>query len=381
MKKALSLTKISDREGLRLLRNRAQTFRIGHMHLRPDEECGWHSTEKFEEILVILNGEGKIQSEDMGIAVERNSIVHIPPRTSHNVIAGKKSLEYLYIVVPVEVGIEDIDWIKICNDARRAKIGLKNEDEWKARDPWRELAELYDRWCEATDYPGKLIDKVSSFLKSDDAVLEIGPGTGAFTVSLAEKVRTLVAIEPSFAMRGILTRKIKTAGIKNVTVLPCRLEELKIDEKFDIVFAAFSLGVRDFKEAILKMTKFSRRYCILIDGERDSKDGVRNADDMLRELIGMEKIPYVSYLVRVNALWQMGIRANVEIVNKRSDVPWELYIDNRRKRYSQLCNWNQDIERKLLDLLKNNGFLVLKNGEYYIVSSGIYALLSWDVGS
>ena len=42
------------------------TMRSGVVTLQPGESCGWHSTENHEEMVICLEGEGHIESGDMG---------------------------------------------------------------------------------------------------------------------------------------------------------------------------------------------------------------------------------------------------------------------------------------------------------------------------
>jgi len=65
---------------------------------------GIHNTEKYEEVLVILEGQGEMRitgGPTMDLKV--NSVVYCPPRTEHNVVnTGKTRLRYAYIVAVAE---------------------------------------------------------------------------------------------------------------------------------------------------------------------------------------------------------------------------------------------------------------------------------------
>jgi mannose-6-phosphate isomerase-like protein (cupin superfamily) len=75
-------------------------IRSGMVTLAPGKDVGWHSTEKYEELLIVLDGEGKLFAKghpDMEIA--RGQIAYNPPRTEHNVVnSGTKPLRYIYVV-------------------------------------------------------------------------------------------------------------------------------------------------------------------------------------------------------------------------------------------------------------------------------------------
>jgi mannose-6-phosphate isomerase-like protein (cupin superfamily) len=81
----------------------AERLRSGLVTLLPGKDVGWHNTEKYEEMLIVLNGCGKLLSRgyaDLDIAY--GQVAYNPPHTEHNVINnGLEPLRYIYIVTPV----------------------------------------------------------------------------------------------------------------------------------------------------------------------------------------------------------------------------------------------------------------------------------------
>jgi mannose-6-phosphate isomerase-like protein (cupin superfamily) len=75
--------------------------------LAPGEDCGRHSTEDYEELLVILEGRGEAELEGPGaLPVEAGQVVYIPPQTSHNVHQrGEGELRYVYVVAPAALAV------------------------------------------------------------------------------------------------------------------------------------------------------------------------------------------------------------------------------------------------------------------------------------
>ncbi|MCG3136889.1 MAG: hypothetical protein HJJLKODD_00726 [Phycisphaerae bacterium] len=77
----------------------------GLVKLKPGEECGRHNTEIYEEMLVILQGEGEAVNISTGTRfnLRVDQIVYIPPHTEHNIRnVGEGPLHYIYIVSPTE---------------------------------------------------------------------------------------------------------------------------------------------------------------------------------------------------------------------------------------------------------------------------------------
>ena len=91
----------------RLLGGRPQTggMRSGRVYLKPGEECGRHSTEQHEEMLIFLSGRGLalIGEEENSYPVGEGKVSYIPPYTIHNIKnTGTEPLIYIYCVAPVE---------------------------------------------------------------------------------------------------------------------------------------------------------------------------------------------------------------------------------------------------------------------------------------
>lgn len=56
-------------------------------------------------------------------------------------------------------------------------------------------------------------------LQPDDAVLEIGPGLGALTLLMAERVRHVIAVEVDARLVAILQTVIEAQGLNNITLI------------------------------------------------------------------------------------------------------------------------------------------------------------------
>jgi mannose-6-phosphate isomerase-like protein (cupin superfamily) len=84
-------------------------MRSGRVYLKPGEDCGQHSTEAHEEMLVFLSGRGTslIGEHQTPFAVGQGKICYIPPHTIHNIKnTGTEPLVYIYCVAPVNLSAE-----------------------------------------------------------------------------------------------------------------------------------------------------------------------------------------------------------------------------------------------------------------------------------
>ncbi len=91
-----------------LLNGSPQTggMRSGKVNLLPGQDCGLHSTEDNEEMLIFLSGRGRAAvGNEKTLEVGKEKIIYIPPRTVHNIINNSdEPLCYIYCVAPTGNG-------------------------------------------------------------------------------------------------------------------------------------------------------------------------------------------------------------------------------------------------------------------------------------
>lgn len=102
MKKKPIIIEIDRKKSVSLLKGYTRILHAGYVRLKQGEECGIHSTKRYEEMLIVLDGEGIVLIDNKRQKICKNNIVYIPPHTSHNVIADDNFLEYVYIVAPIQ---------------------------------------------------------------------------------------------------------------------------------------------------------------------------------------------------------------------------------------------------------------------------------------
>ena len=75
----------------------------GLMTLRSGADCGWHSTEGYEEMVICLAGEGEIEVQGRSrVKLSAGQYAYNPPQTQHNIFnTGPQPLRYVYVVAPV----------------------------------------------------------------------------------------------------------------------------------------------------------------------------------------------------------------------------------------------------------------------------------------
>ena len=76
------------------------TMRSGQVTLDPGQAVGQHSTESYEEVVVVISGNGEMRVHGgPTLALSPNTVAYCPPATVHDVVnTGITPLRYLYIV-------------------------------------------------------------------------------------------------------------------------------------------------------------------------------------------------------------------------------------------------------------------------------------------
>jgi len=60
--KTVKVVSLEKDKSFPILREHTEVLHAGHVYLKPGSDCGLHSTSDFEEILIILDGEGVIEA-------------------------------------------------------------------------------------------------------------------------------------------------------------------------------------------------------------------------------------------------------------------------------------------------------------------------------
>ncbi|MCX5633438.1 MAG: cupin domain-containing protein [Phycisphaerae bacterium] len=79
-------------------------MRSGMVNLLPGRDCGEHSTEDNEEMLIFLSGQGQaVIGDRKTLQIGKGKIIYIPPRTIHNIMNNSNEpLCYVYCVSPTD---------------------------------------------------------------------------------------------------------------------------------------------------------------------------------------------------------------------------------------------------------------------------------------
>ena len=203
-------------------------------------------------------------------------------------------------------------WIKSCSKER-------GEADDKV---WQRLATWYPHWAQHNDYVELVCPRLLQVIDSTGRVLEVGPGSGAFTLPLAAVAREVVAVEPSPAMAAVLTQRLAEAGLNNVRLVPQSIETglAEIEGCFDLALASHSLyQVAAIDKVMSGLTSLTRHVVILM-GTGEERDWYQA---LHRRFKGKERPPFDYFKHFYPVLLEMGIYADVEIIWTSSNYVYE----------------------------------------------------------
>jgi len=149
----------------------------------------------------------------------------------------------------------------------------------------KRMASEYEKRLSSEGYPGQLLDIIKSEISIYSTVIDIGAGTGFFTIPLAKAGYSLTAIEPSPEMIKIMRSKI-TKGIFEKIRISNNSWEKWDGQNAEIILSIHSIyPMPDAEEAIRKMMKYADRVILLIKKGLDQM----TLTSLLRDNLGCSK--------------------------------------------------------------------------------------------
>jgi ubiquinone/menaquinone biosynthesis C-methylase UbiE len=176
---------------------------------------------------------------------------------------------------------------------------------------WERVARDYDSGALANRVPA-VLRRVRELVPSGASLLEIGAGTGAFSLALSSTAGKVTALDYSPAMLRVLRSKLdKNPDVQNVTTLLGRWEDTDV-EPHDVVLAANSLyRMRDLRCALDKLLRVARCRGIVVwsIGRQDAPQ------HLVREFVNPGRYRAgPDYVHLVDGLFALDVFAHVEII-------------------------------------------------------------------
>jgi SAM-dependent methyltransferase len=205
-----------------------------------------------------------------------------------------------------KLNLAEVNWSNIWEEGVLFFIGQAEKGN-----TWDQVANRWNKLCENdSEYRDKVLRRMR--LRKNWTVLDAGCGTGLLAIPLAKKVKTVTGLDSSRKMLTFLKRNAASENLKNIEIVNKRFEEAVIGkdfEKHDVVIASRSIGhEHNLKSFLIALNNTAKRYAYLTWGASD-----RVFDIEFHKAIGREYGETRTYIIIYNLLYQLGIRANIEI--------------------------------------------------------------------
>lgn len=192
-------------------------------------------------------------------------------------------------------------------DAAYARLGRTSADYWDRRAQW------FHRSTRESTIDDPLFLKVRSEVTPQMSALDVGAGTGRYTLALAARARQVIAVEPNAAMLDFLRNDAREHGATNISYVQATWQDAPGDLHADIVICSHVLyPIMDIVPFLTKLQAATRRTCY-ISMRATPFDAI--TAPLWRHFHRDERCFPPSYIHALDILYELGIYANVEVVN------------------------------------------------------------------
>ena len=268
--------------------------------------------------------------------------------------------------------IEDFDWTEMWNEAiEGSRWGQRagKPEFWDGRVDW------FEELVQQSDRAGMIMERIE--IEPDYRVLDIGAGPGTTTIPLAKIVEGVTVVEPSSGMLARLKENVSRENLSNIAYIPKKWEDVEIGKdieagEHDVVIASHSLVIKDIKDALVKINDAVKRsvYIFIVAGRQTEKEGSSLWSLFNREKPGNRP----DYIYLYNILYQLGIYANVEIIDANHNMQFP-DLDAAVQHYKTWMNVSGTDEERLRLYLSEN--LVKENDVFWLRHTLRTAMISW----
>jgi SAM-dependent methyltransferase len=218
---------------------------------------------------------------------------------------------------------------------------------------------------------------ILSQLQPDGSVLDIGAGTGAWSILMSPRVKHVTAIEPSASMIGVMRNSLAAENISNVSIVEGEWPDVSVESHDYSLCSHAMYAAPDLRAFVLKMVACTRRMCFLLL-RAPNLDGVRA--EAASHIFG-QPLDSPNFIIAYNVLLQAGIYASVLMENtglwepRASESMEDALAD--MKRFLALGD-SAEYDEYLMGLLKRR--LTWEEGKYVWPREVRSALVYWQPG-
>src|SRR5215469_280405 len=191
-------------------------------------------------------------------------------------------------------------------DAAYAQLGRTSADFWDRR------ARGFRRATRDTVTSDPLFLVLRGEVTPQTSVLDVGAGTGRFSLALAPQAKQVIAVEPNAAMLDYLRHDADSLRLTNISLLQTTWQDAPGDLCADIVICSHVLyPIRAVVPFLEKLQAATRRTCYIY--LRGTHIDALSAH-LWQHFHGDERQLPPGYIHLLDVLYEMGLYANVRVV-------------------------------------------------------------------
>lgn len=281
--------------------------------------------------------------------------------------------------------LKTIDWNKLWQEeSAHSHWHRTSRDDAASKALWDKRADTFtqrinrvkdnDNNIDQDDYIGKMLARIE--VSPESTILDIGCGPGTLTIPLAKKAKNITALDISCEMLKHLKKNAARNGIKNISY---------INSSWDDAFASNLVGMHDI--VIASRSLGATADIIEMLGSVDSVAGEAvyltfpvihlPFDWEVYKAIGRGDRKHPSYIYIVNALYQMGIQVNVEILHSRVRVQFSSIADAIDDLQWRTDPFTPQEKEKLITFLESKFAQQQGSPQFTHEGKSLWALIWW----
>ena len=178
------------------------------------------------------------------------------------------------------------------------------------------FAREYQKRLSSEGYPGPLLDRVLEKINGVGTVIDVGAGTGFFTIPIAAKGIAVTAIEPSMEMSSIMERVMPKESRGNVKIINSHWEEWHGDNADALISVHSVYPMKDLSLSLRKMSRYGNRTLVIVRDET----GTETLKNHIMKMLNIDKPSRYTCLEVKTSLEEMNIQYTSEIIEDSRDI-------------------------------------------------------------